>query len=72
VKCQEKWTVAVRRICSVEICWLFAKDVWGCWGLKIQGWSSTVLLEERMSLWLVAERLEGEPYHLITAKNIKP
>ena len=34
--------IAVRRICGVEVCWLFARDVWGCRRLKIQGWSSTV------------------------------
>ena len=39
---QEKWWVVVRRICSVGVCSLFAKDVWGYWRLKIQGCSSTL------------------------------
>jgi len=43
VKCQEKWWVAVRRICGVVgDCWLFAKDVWRYRRLKIRGWSSTL------------------------------
>jgi len=31
-------------------CLLFAKDVWGCQRLKIQGWDSNLFLEDRMSL----------------------
>jgi len=45
VKFQEKWWVAVRRICGVGVCLLFAKDVWGCRRLKIRGWSSTLFWE---------------------------
>ena len=40
VKCQEKWWVAMRRICGVGVYWLFAKDVWGCQRLKIRCWST--------------------------------
>ena len=44
VKCQEKWWLAIR-ICGIEVCWLFAKDVWGYQRLKIRGWSSTLFLK---------------------------
>jgi len=53
VKCQEKWWEAARRICGVGV---FAKDVWSCRRLKIRGWSSTLFLEDRMSLWYLLRR----------------
>ena len=46
---QEKWWVVVR-IYDVGVCWLFAKNVWGYRRLKIRGWSSSLFLEDRMSM----------------------
>ena len=64
VKCQEKWWVAVKRICGVEVCWLFAKDVWSYRMMKIRGRSSTLLGRQDDLVVLVADRLEEGPFSI--------
>jgi len=60
-ECQEKWSEAVRTICGVGVYWLFARDVWGYWRLKIRGWNSSLFGRQDELVVLVAERLEGGP-----------
>jgi len=47
--------------CGIGVCCLFAKDVWGCRRLKIQGWSSSLFAKQDEVVVLVMDRLGGGP-----------